>query len=87
MSVPELLATHTSYELAEWRAFDLAYGLGDQDLREVLSGIHEQLQMANHLTGAAHFTPENDPDKNPIPPPRRYPRAGDPPRSEEDDEE
>lgn len=77
MSVRELLATHTSQELAEWRAFEAVYGFGDEHLHEVLAGIHEQLQLTNHLLGAAHFTPENEPEENPVPAPERYPRGRD----------
>lgn len=77
-----MLASHTSHELAEWEAYDRVYGFGDEKLHEVLAGMHEQLQLTNHLLGAAHFTDEET--DNPIPEPIRYPRGGELP---EDDEE
>lgn len=75
MSVRELLATHTSRELSEWQAFDSVYGFGDEHVHDALADIHEQLQFLNHLMGAAHFTPENSPEDNPVPSPTRYPRG------------
>lgn len=89
MSVRELLATHTARELSEWQAFDRVYGFGDEHLHDVLADIHEQLQLTNHLLGAAHFTPEDaEPEDNPIPPPDRYPRGRDQlPGYDGDDEE
>lgn len=85
MKVSELLATHTSWELAEWQAFDVVHGFGDARIEAVLADIHEQLQMTNHLLGAAHFTPEDEPEENPIPPPTRYPRGGDRPQEDPED--
>ena len=79
-----MLATHTSQELAEWRAFDRVYGFGDEKLHDVLAGIHEQLQLTNHLLGAAHFS--DDDHENPIPPPTRLPRGGERPVAQEDSE-
>lgn len=74
MSVRELLATHTSYELAEWRAFDLMYGLGDDEWTKMcLADIRREVAATNHLLGAAHFTEENDPDSNPVPSPESFP--------------
>lgn len=75
MSVRELLATHTSVELSEWQAFERVYGFGDEHVHDVLADIHEQLQLTNHLIGGAHFTPEGEPEENPIPEPERYPRG------------
>lgn len=72
MSVRELLATHTSYELSEWRAFDLVYGLPESQVADVLADIHEQLQLMNHMFGAANFTPESKPEENPVSPPESY---------------
>lgn len=74
MSVQELLATHTSKQLSEWAAFDEVYGFGDHKLYDVLAAIHEQIQLTNHLLGAAHFTDEDT--ENPIPAPDRLPRGG-----------
>jgi hypothetical protein len=83
MSVRELLASHSARELAEWEAFDRVYGFGDSKLENVLADIHEQLQLTNHLLGAAHFTPEDEPEANPVKPPERYPRGGEPKPIEE----
>jgi hypothetical protein len=85
MPVRELLATHTARELSEWQAFDRVHGFGDARLEDVLAAIHEQLQLTNHLLGAAHFTPEDEPEENPVPPPERYPRGGDPPKEDPED--
>lgn len=85
MSVKELLATHTSYELSEWWAHASVNGLVDPELFELLAGMHEQIQLTNHLLGGAHFTEEGE--ENPIPAPMRVPRPGDKPEPEEDDEE
>jgi hypothetical protein len=60
-------------------------GLSDPELFELLAGIHEQVQLTNHLLGQAHFA--DDDNENPIPAPRRIPRAGERPELEEDDEE
>jgi hypothetical protein len=84
MSVRELLASHTSHELAEWEAFDRVYGFGDEKLYDVLCAIHEQVQLTNHLLGAAHFTDEDT--ENPIPAPTRLPRGGERPPDEDDEE-
>jgi len=64
----------SSLELAEWRAYErhagpLGNGYGD----ETLAALHEQLQRANHLLGAAHFTDKKH-RKNPVPKPEKYPR-------------
>lgn len=85
MSVEELLSTHTSYQLSEWKANYRVNGLADPELFEVLAGIHEQLQLTNHILGAAHLTGEDD--ENPIPAPRRIPRTPGERPLEEDDEE
>lgn len=87
MSVRELLATHTSKELAEWQAYERVYGHVGKGHSDVLADIHEQLQLVNHLLGAAHFTPEERPEENPIKPPRRYHRGGEVRPSVEDLEE
>lgn len=85
MSVDELLNTHTSHQLAEWRANARVNGLTDPELFEVLAGIHEQLQLTNYILGAAHLQGEDE--ENPIPKPRRLPRAGEPASVEDEDEE
>lgn len=83
MSVEELLTTHTSYQLAEWRANARVNGLVDPEMFELLAGIHEQVQLTNHILGAAHLTGEDE--ENPIPKPVRFPRPGE--RLTVDDEE
>ena len=84
MSVPELLSTHTSMELAEWRANARVNGLTDPEVFELLASIHEQIQVTNHILGAAHLT--GDDDVNPIPKPVRIPRPGEKPELEDDEE-
>lgn len=74
MTVPQLLATHTSQELAEWLAYDRVYGVGDRWMVDTLANIHEVIQFTNHLIGAAFLTEEDE--ENPIPAPARYPRPG-----------
>jgi hypothetical protein len=70
-----LLATFSSVELSEWRAFERVHGFGEAAIHDVLSAIHEQLQLSNHLFGAANFMDENDePEDNPVAKPERYPR-------------
>lgn len=85
MSVRQLLASHTSQELSEWEAFDRVHGFGDERLCDVLTEIHYQVQLTNHLLGAAHFTEEDG--ENPIPVPKRLPRGGEYASLAEDDEE
>lgn len=78
MPVRELLATHTSQELAEWQAFELLNGFEDVWTAEALADIQQQLQVITYLTGA-QFCDEDDDDgsSNPVPRPQRYPRRGD----------
>lgn len=76
MSVRELLATHTSRDLAEWRAFEYLNGFVDPWQQEALSDIHEQLQLLAFLAGV-EFAEEDDPESNPVSPPTRYPRRAD----------
>src|SRR3954471_14457745 len=71
MPVHELLATHTSKDLAEWRAFEYLNGFEDVWTQEALSDIHEQIQNVAHVIGAQNAEDEDD---NPVPVPRRYPR-------------
>jgi hypothetical protein len=85
MSVRELLATHTSRELAEWVAYDRVYGFGDHKLYDVLAALHEQVQLTNHILGQAHFADEDN--ENPIPFPTPLPRGGEREPVEDDDEE
>lgn len=74
MPVREVLARHTSRELAEWAAYERFAGPIDPGYeREALAAIHEQLQYMNRLLGAAHFTDKKNPN-NPAPEPEHYPR-------------
>jgi hypothetical protein len=74
MPVREVLARHTSREIAEWMAYEQYAGPIDRGYdREALAGIHEQLQYMNRLIGAAHFTDSKHPN-NPVPEPQHYPR-------------
>jgi hypothetical protein len=74
MPVDEVLARHTSRELAEWEAYERHAGPVDRSYdSEALANIHEQLQYMNRLLGAAHFTDKKNPN-NPAPEPERYPR-------------
>lgn len=67
MPVREVLARHTSREIAEWMAYEQYAGPIDRGYdREALAGIHEQLQYMNRLIGAAHFTDSKHPN-NPVP--------------------
>lgn len=69
-----MLAGMTSRQLAQWQAYELENGPLDSTWRDdVLAGVHELLQAANHLHGAAHFTDKKH-TKNPVPEPERYPR-------------
>jgi hypothetical protein len=69
----EVLARITSDELAEWIAFERVHGPIDSTYeRLLLNEIHYQIQLTNHLLGAAHFTDE-DTDENPIDEPERMP--------------
>lgn len=79
-----MLATHTAYELAEWRAHDRVNGLVDPALFDILAQIQEQIQVTNWLIGAAHLTPEDE--ENPVPAPERLMRPGEAAPVEEDDE-
>ena len=58
MPVREVLATHTSLELAEWNAYERAYGPIDDDWRDENSAqIHELLQSLLYAFGG-EGTPE-----------------------------
>jgi hypothetical protein len=84
MSVKDLLASHTSYELTEWEAYERVYGFTDPKLYDLLAAIHEEVQLTNHLLGGAHFTEEGG--ENPVPAPTRLPRPGERLPVEEDEE-
>ena len=81
-TVAQLLTRVDSYELAEWEAFERAFGpLGNEYDQETLACILDQLGILTYLTGMQY-------EDNPIPIPRRYPRPHDvfaPPKTTEDD--
>lgn len=61
-----MLERMSSRELSEWQAYEKATGpLRGYD-EDMLAAIHEQLQILNHVTGAA-----NAGDDNPIPAPTK----------------
>lgn len=67
-TVGELLARIDSYELAEWEAFERAFGpLGNEYTQETLASILDTLNLLLHLTG-------NQYEENPIPVPTRHKR-------------
>lgn len=68
MPVGEMLSRMSSYEVTEWRAYELATGpLGSQFSDDVLAAIHEQLQFANRMAGEQF-------EENPAPPIRSVKR-------------
>lgn len=73
MTVRELLDRIDSRELAEWDAFERAYGpLGNSYEHEALASIQEELQKIQYIIGMGHFGEEN-----PVPKPDPYPRPRD----------
>lgn len=77
MPVRELLATHTSQELSEWRAYEMMYGFANREIFEALASIQEQVQMLCWIGGLDHIEEGGDSDDNPIPRPTPYPRPKD----------
>lgn len=70
MPVREVLARHTSHELFEWKAFELAYGPIDHiHSNELLTEVVELLQTVAYLQGAQM-------EKNPMPKPKALERVG-----------
>jgi hypothetical protein len=60
----------SSYEMAEWRAYEMAHGPVDGSWeRETLAQMHELLQMNAYIAGAQA-------EENPVPPPRTKDRPG-----------
>lgn len=52
MPVGEMLRRMSSYEVTEWRAYELATGpLGREYSDDMLAAIHEQMQFANKMAG------------------------------------
>lgn len=70
-----LLATHSSYELTEWMAFEQVNGpIGAKWDREVLAQLHELTQFGNHLLGAQM---SDNKHPNQVPKPETIPRPWD----------
>lgn len=60
----------TSYEIAEWRAYEQAFGpINGHWQNETLAQIHELMQTMAHMAGARY-------DENPVPVPRTKDRPG-----------
>ncbi|MGW0682864.1 hypothetical protein ACWD2L_05820 [Streptomyces sp. NPDC002754] len=79
MTVKQLMAEMDSREYARWIAFEMTNGPigGVASQQEVLSGVHEQLQLIAYLISQANFTNEDKPE-GPVPRPQRFPRPTDP---------
>lgn len=67
VTVPELLATHSAYELREWMAYERKAGpLSNRWRDDMLAEVHYLIQWNVHLLGAQIPTKDK---KNPAPPP------------------
>lgn len=75
MTVREFLASHTSREIAELRAYDQLHPIGPEYEREALANIYDQLQIVvlaiAASAGAEKQTLEN---RDGTPKIQRYPR-------------
>jgi hypothetical protein len=61
LTVRELLATHTSAELTELRAYERKNGpIGAQYMEEALAAIHEQIQRVVSAIVAGNVKDEDD---------------------------
>jgi hypothetical protein len=70
MPVREVLARHSAMELAEWAAYEHAYGPLDGAWRdEVMAQMHELTQLVAYLSGCQF-------EENPAPKPRPLQRPG-----------
>lgn len=87
MTVKQLMAEMDSREYARWIAFEMTNGPigGVASHQEVLSGIHEQLQLIAYLISQANFASEDHP-VGPVPKPQRFPRPTDAPEEVADTE-
>lgn len=55
MPVRDVLAIHSSLELAEWMAYEKAFGPIDDEWRDnTLAEVHELLQGILHITASAN---------------------------------
>lgn len=60
----------SSYEIAEWQAFEKAFGpLGNDYEKETLATIVDLLNVLIYTNGKIAYG-----DKNPVPEPKKYPR-------------
>lgn len=56
-----------SRELAEWQAYEMAYGpLGNDYQNDLLAAIAERLHVGNYLFGKANFKDSPIPEPEPI---------------------
>ena len=68
MTVEQMLAVVSSRELAEWEAYERAYGpIGKRYSEEALANIADTLAILLRHYGEQF-------DENPVPVPRKYPR-------------
>jgi hypothetical protein len=68
-TVEELLSRISSYELAEWEAYERANGpLGNDYMNEALASLHEAIQLNTFVIGMGYG------DENPVEKPIKYPR-------------
>ena len=68
MTVRELLTKLDSREIAEWMAYERAFGpVGNMYTHATLGSIQEQLQLVAFLQGGMF-------EENPAPEPQRWPR-------------
>lgn len=68
MTVGQMLSVVPSHELAEWEAYERAFGpLGKSYTNEVLANVSDSLAVLLRLYGEQF-------DDNPIPIPSKYPR-------------
>lgn len=68
MTVEQMLAVVSSTELAEWEAYERAFGpIGKRYGEEALANIADTLAALLRLTGEQY-------EDNPVPIPKKYPR-------------
>ncbi len=81
MTVEEMLLRISALEIAEWQAFERAFGpIGREYADNTLADIHEQLQVLVRLTGEQY-------EDNPAPMPKRHLRPPEVMRAASDDDD
>lgn len=86
MTVAEMLSRISSYELTEWRAYELAFGPLDSSYRdEIAASSHEMLQAMRHTMGQLWATDGDNPVSEPQQLPRPHALYRNP--DDEDDED